>query len=207
VDELDHVTDIRQFALEQWQLRKNQLRKCQEKRSIMTRADLAKQIYGVAYLTGSFLLRSGQTSTEYFDKYRFESQPKILAAIADHMAPLIPSGTEVLAGLEMGGIPIATALSLKTGIPAAFVRKQAKNYGTCKFAEGLELAGKNVCIIEDVITTGGQVILSTTDLRSLGAKIDNVLCVIHRGSQTEPPEFAKSGLNLKALFDMAELKK
>ena len=113
----------------------------------MTRQELAKKIYDIAHLTGEFKLRSGQVSNEYFDKYRFEAQPTLLREIAKQMAPLIPAGTEILAGLEMGGIPIATALSLETGLPCVFVRKEAKEYGTCKFAEGLEISGKKVCEI------------------------------------------------------------
>lgn len=171
----------------------------------MTKQELAKQIYKISYLTGQFKLRSGQTSHEYFDKYRFESKPEILREIARQLAPLIPPGTEILAGLEMGGIPIATALSLETGIPAVFVRKTAKEYGTCQFAEGLEVQGKKVCLIEDVITTGGQVILSTEDLRKLGAQIENVLCVIHRGSGQES-KLAAMGLKMQALLTMDELK-
>lgn len=166
----------------------------------MTKQELAKKIYDIAHLTGEFKLRSGQVSNEYFDKYRFEAQPQLLREIAKHMAPLIPAGTEVLAGLEMGGIPIATALSLETGIPCVFVRKEAKEYGTCKFAEGLEIEGKNVCVIEDVVTTGGQVVLSTADLRSIGAKISHVLCVIHRGPAFPEPKLAEVGLTLTPLF-------
>jgi len=169
------------------------------------RSSLARQIYQIAYIRGNFKLRSGQTSTEYFDKYRFEARPEVLQPIAEQLAPLIPKGTEVLAGLEMGGIPIATALSLHTGIPAVFVRKAAKDYGTCQFAEGLDVKGKNLCIIEDVITTGGQVVLSTKDLRSLGAVVNNVLCVIHRGTAPEP-KLQEIGLNMQALFNMQELK-
>jgi orotate phosphoribosyltransferase len=131
----------------------------------MTKKELAKKIYDVAHLTGSFTLRSGSVSNEYFDKYRFESNPEILREIAKQMVALIPPETEVLAGLEMGGIPIATALSLETGIPCVFVRKQAKSYGTRQFAEGMDVKGKNVCIIEDVITTGGQVVLSERMVR------------------------------------------
>ena len=166
----------------------------------MTKSELAKKIYDVAHLTGEFKLRSGQISNEYFDKYRFEARPEILREIAKHMAPLVPPGTEVLAGLEMGGIPIATALSLETGLPCVFVRKEAKDYGTCKFAEGFEIKDKNVCVIEDVVTTGGQVVLSTADIRSLGAKVNHVLCVIHRGPQFPEPKLTEVGLTLKPLF-------
>src|ERR1700722_4267221 len=104
----------------------------------MTRMELAAAIFKSSYLRGDFKLRSGQKSNEYFDKYRFESEPEILAEIAKKMTPLVPKGTQVLAGLEMGGIPIATALSLESGLPAVFVRKKAKEYGTCRVAEGLE---------------------------------------------------------------------
>ncbi len=171
----------------------------------MTKPELARKIYEISHLTGEFKLRSGQTSNEYFDKYRFESDPKTLREIAKQLAPLIPAGTEILAGLEMGGIPIATALSLETGIPAVFVRKEAKSYGTCQFAEGAEIKGKKLCVIEDVITTGGQVVLSTQDLRSLGAQVQHVLCVIHRGSGKEA-KLAEIGLEMKALMTMEELK-
>jgi orotate phosphoribosyltransferase len=171
----------------------------------MNRLELAKKIFEVSHLTGEFKLRSGQISNEYFDKYRFEAQPNLLRSIAEEMRALIPKDTEVLAGLEVGGIPIATALSLCTGIPVAFVRKKAKDYGTCLLAEGAPIRGKKVCIIEDVITTGGQVHLSAEDLKQAGAILSDVLCVIDRG--TDSIEKMKSkGLALKPLFTMAELK-
>ncbi|MFS4460948.1 orotate phosphoribosyltransferase [Bdellovibrio sp. HCB2-146] len=170
----------------------------------MTRQELAKKIYDVAHLTGEFKLRSGQVSNEYFDKYRFEAQPHLLREIAKQMAPLIPPGTEVLAGLEMGGIPIATALSLETGLPVAFIRKEAKEYGTCQFAEGYDLKGKKVCVVEDVVTTGGQVVISTQDIRSLGAQVEHVLCVIHRGPQFPEPKLTEVGLTLTPLFKKSD---
>lgn len=165
---------------------------------------LAEEINTVARLTGTFTLRSGQIATEYFDKYRFEARPVLLARIAAAMAPLIPEGTEVLAGLEMGGIPIATALSLHTGIPAAFVRKQAKQYGTARLAEGSDIEGRRVTVVEDVITTGGQVVLSTIDLRGLGATVDHVLCVIDR-STDKAAALTAEGLTLHALLTRAQL--
>ena len=169
----------------------------------MTKEILAQHIYEAAYLEGQFKLRSGQISNHYFGKYRFEARPELLRQIAERMIALIPAGTQVLAGLEMGGIPIATALSLSTGIPCAFVRKKAKDYGTCQVVEGLDIQNKKVCIIEDVITTGGQVILSAQDLRQLGAEISTVLCVIDRGGGRE--KLAESHLEMKALFTMEDL--
>jgi orotate phosphoribosyltransferase len=166
----------------------------------MTHAELAKSIDQICHLKGDFLLRSGKRSHEYFDKYRFESQPKLLKEIAEQMKSLIPEGTEILAALEMGGIPIGTALSLATGLPCAFIRKSAKEYGTCKFAEGVDITNKSVCIIEDVITSGGQVLLSAADIRSLGAKVGNVLCVINRGGSEAEIKLTEAKLNLKSLF-------
>jgi orotate phosphoribosyltransferase len=103
-------------------------------------------------LTGQFTLRSGRVASEYFDKYRFEGDPVLLDAIAEKMAGLVPSDTEVLAGLEMGGIPVVTALGRHTGLPCAFVRKQAKPYGTCRLAEGADVVGRRVLVVEDVVT-------------------------------------------------------
>lgn len=166
--------------------------------------DLADRINAVSRLTGTFTLRSGQIATEYFDKYRFEAVPDLLADIAEALAPMVPEGTEVIAGLEMGGIPIVTALSMRTGIPAAFVRKKAKEYGTARLAEGADIAGKRVTVIEDVITTGGQVVISTEDLRSLGAQVEHVLCVIDR-SPDQGAALTAAGLQMHALLTRAQL--
>src|SRR5262245_13824495 len=107
--------------------------------SAVDRDGLAREIYDRTHLTGEFVLRSGAVSNEYFDKYLFESDPVLLRAIAEALVPLVPSDTDVLAGLELGGIPIATMLSQLTGLPARFVRKEAKTYGTCRLAEGGDL--------------------------------------------------------------------
>ena len=171
----------------------------------MNRKELAKSIFKISHLTGSFKLRSGTVSNEYFDKYRFEAQPIILKSIAEQLKPLIPPDTQIFAGLEMGGIPIATALSLATGIPCLFVRKEAKPYGTCQFAEGIEFKNKKLCIIEDVITTGGQVVESTLALRKEGAIINTVICVIDR-SLGQQKKLSDIQLSLNALFTMDDLK-
>lgn len=170
----------------------------------MDRTRLAREIYQIAHLTGTFTLRSGLVSDTYFDKYRFEAEPVLLREIARQLAPLVPEGTEVLAGIEMGGIPVATALSLETGIPAAFVRKEAKAYGTCRLAEGADVTGKRVCIVEDIVTTGGQILLSAEDLRAEGANVSEVIGVIARGPEGKA-NLAARGLRLHALFTMDEL--
>lgn len=167
--------------------------------------ELAKKVFDVAHLTGEFLLRSGKTSNEYFDKYQFEARPEILEPLAEAMIPLLPENFDLLGAMEMGGIPIATAIAMKTGKPMVFVRKEAKEYGTCKFAEGPDVEGKNICIIEDVITTGGAVVTSTGMLREKGAKITDVIAVIDR-SMGDYAKLDGAELKLKALFSMDELK-
>lgn len=165
---------------------------------------LARLIGDRCRLTGTFTLRSGRVSSTYFDKYLFESDPELLARVAAYAAPLVPDGTEVLAGLELGGVPVATALSLATGLPVAFVRKEAKTYGTARLAEGAEIAGRRTLVVEDVITTGGQVATSTAELRARGALVEAVLCVIDRSGGTHPGLDA-NGCRVVALLTGAEL--
>ncbi|WP_168879627.1 orotate phosphoribosyltransferase [Rhizobium sp. P28RR-XV] len=148
---------------------------------IGTRSDLARRIAEVATLEGEFELRSGQISNRYFDKYRFEGMPSLLKPLARAMADLIPAETEVVAGLELGGIPLVTAISLETGIPAAFVRKEAKTYGTCQAIEGQDVAGRRVTFIEDVISTGGAVKDAYHLAIGSQAHILAVVCAIWRG--------------------------
>jgi len=165
---------------------------------------LARDIDATCRLTGQFILRSGQVADTYFDKYLFEAQPALLARVVEQMVPLVPEGTSLLGGLEMGGIPIATILSARTGLPGLFVRKQAKEYGTCKLAEGGDVAGKRVTLIEDVITTGGAVRDATNALRERGAIVDTVICAIDRSPQGENP-LADVALEIRSVLTRALL--
>ena len=171
----------------------------------MEKQILASEIFKKSYIRGEFLLRSGKISNEYFDKYQFESNPILLNEIANQLLPLLPKGIDLLAALEMGGIPIATAISLKTGIPVVFVRKKAKEYGTNRIAEGSDIDGKKLLIIEDVVTSGGQIILSVEELRSRGATVEKAICVIDR-EQGGKDNLANHGIELYPLFTMSELK-
>ena len=165
-----------------------------------TKKILIDKIKNKALLRGHFILRSGQSATEYFDKYLFESSPLLLKEITRHLKQLIPSTTEILAGLEMGGIPLATALSLESQLPCVFVRKKAKEYGTKKTTEGCSIQNKKVCVVEDVITTGGQVIMSVQAMREEGALISDVICVIYRGKEDSLEKLQNANLNLHPLF-------
>jgi orotate phosphoribosyltransferase len=165
---------------------------------------LAADIDAACRLTGEFVLRSGQVATEYFDKYLFEAQPALLERVAVQMAGLLPEDTELLGGLELGGIPIVTMISAKTGLPALFVRKKAKEYGTRKLAEGPDVAGRRITLIEDVVTTGGAVRDATNALRAAGATVETAICAIDRSPGGENP-LADVGLELRSVLTKAEL--
>ncbi len=171
----------------------------------MTKDQLALAIYQKSYITGKFLLRSGNISNEYFDKYLFETDPNLLREITKAMQELIPNNIDMLAGLELGGIPLVTMLSQTTGLPSLFVRKKAKEYGTKKLAEGSEVNEKKLVIIEDVVTSGGQIILSAQDLRSLGAVVNKAVCVIDREAGGKD-KLAEVGIELSSLFSISEIK-
>ena len=165
---------------------------------------LAHDIDACCRLSGSFRLRSGQVSHEYFDKYLFEADPALLARVVDAMVDLVPESTELLGGLELGGIPIATVVSAKTGLPALFVRKKAKEYGTCKLAEGPDVAGRRVTLVEDVVTTGGAVRDATRALRDAGAVVEVVVCAIDRSPEGENP-LADVDLEVRPVLTKAQL--
>ncbi len=173
---------------------------------MIQKMELAKQICETSYLTGEFRLRSGKMSTFYWDKYRFESNPVLLSAIAKEMAKLLPAEFDGLAGLELGGVPLATAVSLHTGYPCFYVRKTAKDYGTCNLIEGGVEKGSTVVVIEDVITTAGQVCTSIEQIRAAGLIVEHVIAVIEReaGGETKIKEV---GCSLSSVFTLAELEK
>jgi orotate phosphoribosyltransferase len=155
---------------------------------------LARRVYDTCHLTGSFRLRSGQVSGEYFDKYLFEAEPVLLRAVAEAMAALLPE-CDALAGMELGGIPIATVMSQLNGRPTVFVRKAA---------EGAPVAGRRLVVVEDVVTTGGALLASCRALRAEGAVIDTVVCAIDR-EQGGRENLAAEGLALRAALTRRDL--
>ena len=143
---------------------------------------------------------------EYFDKYRFESEPALLRAISEALIPLVPDDTDALAGLELGGIPLATLMSQLCGKPTVFVRKEAKEYGTANLAEGMDIGGRRLCLVEDVVTTGGQLLESASALRSYGAIIETAVCVIDREGGAVGA-LVEEGIELKVLFTKSDLER
>ncbi len=165
---------------------------------------LARRIHDRAHLTGEFRLRSGATSSEYFDKYLFEADPALLREISATLVDLLPSDADALAGLELGGIPLATMMSQLSGLPTLFVRKQAKTYGTCRLAEGGDVAGRRLVVVEDVLTSGGQVVASSRALRERGARIAVAVCVVDR-EVGGVEALAAEDLELRAAFTVTQL--
>ncbi|MFB3882615.1 MAG: orotate phosphoribosyltransferase [Armatimonadota bacterium] len=171
----------------------------------MTRAELAKAIKAAAYLEGDFVLSSGKRSKYYLDKWRFETDPQLLREIARAMADLLPfPGPHRIAGVELGGVPLATALSLETGIPLLVVRRQAKEYGTARAIEGIWEKGERVVLIEDVLTTAGQAITAAQRLVEHGLDVQRIIYVIDReeGADTN---ILQAGFRPAPLFRKSEL--
>src|SRR5438552_9787518 len=146
----------------------------------MTREQLAARIARVALLRGDFTLRTGRKSNYYLDKYRFETQPDVLIELGKLLAQRVGPNVDRIAGAELGAVPLAVVTSMACGKPCVFVRNNKKDYGTSKQIEGILNAGETVMIVEDVLTTGGQVLDAAKLLRELGAKIDRIVTVIDR---------------------------
>lgn len=130
---------------------------------------------------GRFVLTSGAISDYYIDIKKASTDPKILKSIATQMSDYV-NGYEMLAGMELGAVPLVVALSLETGIPYVIIRKEKRDHGTGKQIEGGEVAGKSVLIVEDVTTSGGSVVKTIQILRENNAEVDRVLAVVDRES-------------------------
>lgn len=160
---------------------------------------LARAVNSRCRLHGSSTLRSGIVTDEYFDKYLFESDPVLLQRVADRMVALLPEKTDVLGGLELGGVPLVTVLSQITGLPALFIRKQAKAHGTRRVVEGGDVVGRRVALVEDVITTGGAVVAAAGALRANGAVVETVICAVDRSAQPRGL-LANEGITVNAVL-------
>jgi orotate phosphoribosyltransferase len=149
----------------------------------MTDRELLEAIREHAYLEGDFVLRSGRRSRYYLDKYRFETRPELLDALAERIAAKVaevePEAVR-LAGPELGAVALAAATSLRSGLPFLIVRKAGKGYGTDNRLEGGFEPGDCVCLIEDVVTSGGAAAEAVEALREAGLQCRNAVCVVDR---------------------------
>jgi len=171
------------------------------------RDELAARISDVAYLEGDFVLRSGRRSSYYLDKYRFETQPELLRPLGEQLAALVaehePDAAR-LAAPELGAVTLAAAASLSSGVPFLIVRNEAKEYGTANRLEGVYEAGERVCLIEDVVTSGGAAVGALEALREAGLECRTVVCVVDR-EEGGADELARRAARLVALFRAGDL--
>ncbi len=170
----------------------------------MTHEQLAKRIAEVALLRGEFTLRSGRKSSYYLDKYRFETQPDVLAALGKMLADRVTAHTDRIAGAELGAVPLAAAAGMAANKPILFIRNQKKDYGTAKQIEGVLNAGETVMIVEDVLTTGGQVLEAAKSLIEMGAKVERIVAVIDR-LEGARENLERAGLVFESLFTSKDL--
>jgi len=173
----------------------------------MERAELARALRDSAYLEGDFVLRSGRRSKYYLDKYRFETRPDVLAPLGAALAEAAKEHepeADRLAGPELGAVALAAAASLESGLPFLIVRKAAKEYGTANQLEGVYEEGECVCLIEDVVTSGGAAIEAVEALRKAGLRVSNAICVVDR-EEGGVDELARHAVRLRPLFRASEL--
>ncbi len=165
---------------------------------------LGKEIIETSYIEGEFTLSSGRSSTYIFDKYAFETRPKLLDAIARSMTEMVNSETSRIAGMELGGVPLATALSLETGLPFIIIKKGRKGYGTDKLIEGSLNNEDKVVLVEDIATTGSQAILAAKIIEDAGASVSKIICVVDR-EEGAREEIESKGYKFEPLFTKTSL--
>jgi orotate phosphoribosyltransferase len=170
----------------------------------MDKKELARLLIDAAYNEGDFTLRSGRKSHYLIDKYAFETRPALLREIARELAAMVPEGTDRLAGVELGGVPLVTAVSIETGIPFVIVRKGKKGHGLDRPFEGKLNAGERVVLIEDVATTAGAACAAAEVLREAGAGDVSALVVVDWQEGAEEG-FREAGVPYRALFTRESL--
>jgi orotate phosphoribosyltransferase len=168
---------------------------------------LAAALVEHAYLEGDFLLRSGKRSRYYLDKYRFETRPELLRPIGERIAATVrehAAASTRLAGPALGAVALAAAASLESGLPFLIVRGAAKEYGTANRLEGLYEEGDCVCVVEDVVTSGGALLDSIAALRDAGLVVHTAVCVVDR-EEGGADALARHAVRLRPLFRAGEL--
>jgi orotate phosphoribosyltransferase len=168
----------------------------------LTDEELRAALVEHAYLEGDFVLRSGARSSYYLDKYRFETRPELLEALGARIAAAVAevdSSATRLAGPELGAVALVAAASLQSRLPFVIVRKQAKDYGTANRLEGEFEPGERVCIVEDVITSGGAALQAVEALREAGLRCGAVVCVVDR-EEGGREALARHAVHLRPLF-------
>jgi orotate phosphoribosyltransferase len=170
-------------------------------------AQLRAALVEHAYLEGDFLLRSGKRSRYYLDKYRFETRPDLLGPIGERLAAAArehaPDAVR-FAGPELGAVALAASASLASGLPFLIVRKEAKEYGTANRLEGPYESGECVCLVEDVVTSGGALLEAVAAVREAGLVVHTAVCVVDR-EEGGSDALARQAVRLRPLFSAGEL--
>lgn len=169
-----------------------------------TRAELADRVAEAALLRGTFTLRSGRTSHYYLDKYRLTTRPDLLRELGRMLAERVAPGSNKLAGAELGGVPLVTAASLETGLPTLLVRNARKDYGTAQQVEGELNDGDAVTLVEDVCTSGGQIIEAAQALEAAGAHVLRIVAVVDR-EEGAREAIEQAGYTFEALLSKTDL--
>ncbi len=146
----------------------------------MDKQQLTARIKEVSYLEGDFLLRSGKRSKYYMDKYLFETQPDVLRQLGVEFGKHLTDDVTLIAGAELGGVALAAATAMQANKPWIIIRNSKKDYGTSKMVEGVLKAGDVVLLVEDIATTGGQVLEAAKIIAEAGATVKKIVCVIDR---------------------------
>lgn len=170
----------------------------------MKRDELARRIREEAYLEGDFTLRSGRKSNYYLDKYLFETKPDILAELGRMFGAFVGDQTTLIAGAELGGVALAAATALATDKPFVIIRNAKKDYGTSKPFEGAMNDGDSVLLVEDIATTGGQVLEAAKLIVGIGAKVERIVAVIDR-QEGARENIEGAGFTFDSLFTKADL--
>ncbi len=170
----------------------------------MTREELIRRIRETAYLEGDFVLRSGKKSSYYLDKYLFETCPDILKALGEEFAEYVTDDVTLIAGAELGGVALAAATALQTGKNWIIIRNSKKGYGTAKLIEGTLNKGDVVLLVEDIATTGGQVLEAAKVISQTGATVEKIVCVIDRKQGAEE-NITAAGYSLESILTKDDL--
>ena len=170
----------------------------------MNREQLLHRIAEVSLLRGDFTLRSGRKSSYYLDKYLFETQPDVLAALGKLFAEKVTSNIHRIAGPELGAVALAAAASMECGKPFFIVRNQKKGYGGDKLIEGILKPGEHVLIVEDILTTGGQVLEAAKVIQAAGAHVAGICGVIDR-QEGARENIESAGFRFDAIFTASDL--
>lgn len=170
----------------------------------MTREELIKRIKETAYLEGDFTLRSGKKSKYYLDKYLFETCPDILSALGAEFARYVTEDVTLIAGAELGGVALAAATAMETGRKWIIVRNSKKGYGTGKLIEGVLKKGDVVLLVEDIATTGGQVLEAAKVITEARAAVKKIICVIDRRQGAEE-NITRAGYKFESILTKDDL--